>query len=78
MARDVGRHQLPAARARVEGADGTKTHHRFGGRQEDLQDGGGVGHVVASKIWGLWGYGGDRLSYGDVYRYVYIYIWRCM
>jgi hypothetical protein len=40
------------ATARVEGADGTKTHHRFGGRQEDLQDGSGVGHVVASKICG--------------------------
>ena len=40
------------AAARVEGADGTKTHHRFGGRQEDLQDGSGVGHVVASKICG--------------------------
>mmetsp|Transcript_9710 Transcript_9710/g.21644 ORF Transcript_9710/g.21644 Transcript_9710/m.21644 type:complete len:208 (-) Transcript_9710:580-1203(-) len=37
----------PGLCQRVEGADGTKTHHRFGGRQEDLQDGSGVGHVVA-------------------------------
>ena len=48
----------PAVMARVEGADGTKTHHRFRRGQEDLQDGGGVGHIVASvkhvkDVWNL-------------------------
>ena len=34
-------------KARVEGANGTEAHHRFGTGQEDLQDGGGMGHVIA-------------------------------
>ena len=47
-----------AVMARVEGANGTKAHHRFRRGQEDLQDGGGVGHIVASVkhmkvVWNL-------------------------